>query len=131
MAVPEEALKFVELTEIDFLAAAVGTIHGCRTPFAKLDIPRIERIRELTGVPLVLHGASGANDEEIKKGIAAGICKINIDTRIRMKFTEKMREIIKTNSEEIDPRKILGPAKEAAKEIIRDRIRVFGCNRKA
>jgi fructose-bisphosphate aldolase class II len=48
-----------------------------------------------------------------------------------MKFTEKMREIIKTNSQEIDPRKILGPAKEAAKEIIRDRIRVFGCNRKA
>jgi len=131
MAVPEEAVKFVELTEIDFLAAAVGTIHGCRTPFAKLDIPRIERIRELTGVPLVLHGASGANDKEIKKGIAAGICKINIDTRIRMKFTEKMREIIKTNPEEIDPRKILGPAKEAAKEIIRDRIRVFGCNGKA
>lgn len=131
MAVPEEAVKFVELTEIDFLAAAVGTIHGCRTPFAKLDIPRIERIRELTGVPLVLHGASGANDEEIKKGIAAGICKINIDTRIRMKFTEKMREVIKTNSEEIDPRKILGPAKEAAKEIIRDRIRAFGCSGKA
>ena len=131
MAVPSEAAKFVELTEIDFLAAAVGTIHGCRTPFAKLDIPRIERIRELTGVPLVLHGASGANDEEIKKGIAAGICKINIDTRIRMKFTEKIREIIKTNPEEIDPRKILGPAKDAAKEIIRDRIRVFGCNGKA
>jgi len=131
MAVPEEAVKFVELTEIDFLAAAVGTIHGCRTPFAKLDIPRIERIRELTGVPLVLHGASGANDEEIKKGIAAGICKINIDTRIRMKFTEKVREIIKTNPEEIDPRKILGPAKDAAKEIIRNRIRVFGCNGKA
>jgi len=130
MAVPEEALKFVELTEIDFLAAAVGTIHGCRTPFAKLDIPRIERIRELTGVPLVLHGASGANDEEIKKGIAAGICKINIDTRIRMKFTEKMREIIKANPEEIDPRKILGPSKDAAKEIIRDRMRVFGCTGK-
>jgi len=131
MAVPEVAAKFVELTEIDFLAAAVGTIHGCRTPFAKLDIPRIEKIRELTGVPLVLHGASGANDEEIEKGIAAGICKINIDTRIRMKFTEKMSEIIKTNPEEIDPRKILGPAKEAAKEIIRDRIRVFGCSGKA
>lgn len=131
MAVPEEAAKFVELTGIDFLAAAVGTIHGCRTPFAKLDIPRIERIRELTGVPLVLHGASGANNEEVKKGIAAGICKINIDTRIRMKFTEKMGEIIRTNPEEIDPRKILGPAKDAAKEIIRDRMRVFGCSGKA
>jgi len=131
MAVPEEAVKFVELTEIDFLAAAVGTIHGCRTPFAKLDIPRIEKIRELTGVPLVLHGASGVNDDEVRKGIAAGICKINIDTRIRMKFTEKMREIIITNPKEIDPRKILGPAKDAAKEIIRDRMRVFGCNGKA
>ena len=131
MAIPEEAVKFVELTEIDFLAAAVGTIHGCRTPFAKLDISRIERIRELTGVPLVLHGASGVNDDEVRKGIVAGICKINIDTRIRMIFTEKMSEIIKTNPEEIDPRKILGPAKDAAKEIIRDRIKVFGCSGKA
>jgi len=131
MAVPEEALKFVKLTGIDFLAAAVGTIHGCRTPFAKLDIPRIEKIRELSGVPLVLHGASGADDQEIRKGISAGICKINIDTRIRMEFSQKMREVIKANPQEIDPRKILGPAKEAAKEIIRDRIKVFGCKGKA
>jgi len=131
MAVPEEAAKFVELTGIDFLAAAVGTIHGCRTPFAKLDIPRIEKIRELTGVPLVLHGASGANDEEVRKGIAAGICKINIDTRIRLYFVKKMREVLDKNPEEIDPRKILGPAKEAAKEIIRDRMRVFGCSGRA
>lgn len=131
MAKPEEAARFVELTKIDSLAAAVGTIHGCRTPFAKLDIPRIERIRELTGVPLVLHGASGVNDEEVKKGIAAGICKINIDTRIRQRFTEKIREIIEKYPDEIDPRKILGPAKEAAKEIIRDRMRVFGCSGKA
>jgi len=131
MAVPEEALRFVKLTGIDFLAAAVGTIHGCRTPFAKLDIPRIEKIRKLSGVPLVLHGASGADDEEIRKGITAGICKINIDTRIRMEFSQKMREVIKANPQEIDPRKILGPAKEAAKEIIRDRIKVFGCSGKA
>jgi len=131
MAVPEEAAKFVELTEIDFLAAAVGTIHGCRTPFAKLDIPRIERIRELTGIPLVLHGASGVNDDEVRKGIAAGICKINIDTRIRMIFTKKMKEILEEDPNQIDPRNILGPAKDAAKEIIRDRIRVFGCNGKA
>jgi len=130
MAIPEEAVKFVELTEIDSLAAAVGTIHGCRTPFAKLDIPRIEKIRELTGVPLVLHGASGVNDEEVKKGIKAGICKINIDTRIRIVFTKKMKEILDKNSDEIDPRKILGPAKEAAKEVIRNRMKVFGCSGK-
>jgi fructose-bisphosphate aldolase class II len=131
MADPYEAAKFVELTKIDFLAAAVGSIHGCRTPFAKLDIPRIEKIRELTDVPLVLHGASGVNDEEVRKGISAGICKINIDTRIRMIFTEKIRELIKINPQEIDPRKLLGPAREAAKEVIRERMRVFGCSGKA
>ncbi|MEA1939186.1 MAG: class II fructose-1,6-bisphosphate aldolase [Candidatus Caldatribacteriota bacterium] len=131
MAVPEEAVKFAELTGIDSLAAAVGTIHGCRTPFAKLDIPRIEKIRELTDLPLVLHGASGVNDEEVAKGINAGICKINIDTRIRMIFTKKMNEIFKQNPKQIDPRKILGPAKEAAKEIIRNRMKVFGCSGKA
>ena len=131
MAKPDEAEEFVKQTQLDSLAAAVGTIHGCRTPFAKLDIARIEEIRRRTGVPLVLHGASGVNDEEVKKGIAAGICKINIDTRIRMAFVNKIREVLKEKPQEIDPRKVLGPAKDAAKEVIRDRIRVFGCNGKA
>ncbi|MCD6473014.1 class II fructose-1,6-bisphosphate aldolase [Candidatus Aerophobetes bacterium] len=131
MADPEEAAEFVKQTEIDSLAAAVGTIHGCRTPFAKLDIPRIEKIRDLTGVPLVLHGASGANDEEVKKGIAAGISKVNIDTRIRIAFVKKIREFLPLHPNEIDPRKVLKPAKEAAKEIIRDRMRVCGCSGKA
>jgi fructose-bisphosphate aldolase class II len=128
MADPEEAERFVKLTNIDSLAAAVGTIHGCREPIAKLDIPRIEKIRDLTRIPLVLHGASGANDEEVKKGIAAGICKINIDTRIRMAFTKAIKEYLSKNPDEIDPRKVLAPAKKAAKEVIRDRIRVLGCN---
>jgi len=131
MADPEEAAEFVKQTGVDSLAAAVGTIHGCRTPFAKLDVSRIEKIRDLTGVPLVLHGASGVNDEEVKKGIAAGIAKINIDTRIRISFVKKMREFLPLHPDEIDPRKVLKPAKEAAKEVIRDRIRVFGCSGKA
>jgi fructose-bisphosphate aldolase, class II len=128
MADPEEAARFVKMTEIDSLAAAVGTIHGCKEQIAQLDIPRIEKIRDLTGVPLVLHGASGASDEEIRKGIAAGISKINIDTRIRMAFTKAARDFLNQNPDEIDPRKMLGPAKEAAKEVIRGRIRVLGSN---
>lgn len=131
MADPEEAARFVKMTEIDSLAAAVGTIHGCQEQIAQLDIPRIEKIRDLTGVPLVLHGASGASDEEIRKGIAAGISKINIDTRIRMGFTKAARDFLNQNPDEIDPRKILGPAKEAAKEVIRGRIRVLGSNNQA
>ncbi|MDD5635060.1 MAG: class II fructose-1,6-bisphosphate aldolase [Atribacterota bacterium] len=131
MADPEEAERFVKMTKIDSLAAAVGTIHGCKEPIAQLDIPRIEKIRDLTGVPLVLHGASGACDEEIRKGIAAGITKINIDTRIRMAFTKAANDFLEKNPEEIDPRKMLAPAKEAAKEVIRGRIRVLGSNNKA
>ena len=131
MADPEEAEKFVKLTGIDSLAAAVGTIHGCKELIAKLDIPRIERIRDLTGLPLVLHGASGASDEEIKKGIAAGICKINIDTLIRIVFTKATKEYLAQNPEEIDPRKMLAPAKQAAKEVIRGRIRVLGSSNQA
>lgn len=126
MTDPKEADKFVKLTGIDSLAAAVGTIHGCKEQIAKLDIPRIKKIRDLTGIPLVLHGASGVSDEELKKGIAAGISKVNIDTRIRMFFTKAAREFLNQNPEEIDPRKVLGPAKEAAKEVIRGRIRVLG-----
>ncbi len=131
LAKPEEAKKFVEQTKLDFLAAAVGTIHGCRTPFAKLEIDLIKTIRKLTDVPIVLHGASGCSDEEVKKGIAAGISKINIDTRIRMAFVGKMKEIMEKNPKEIDPRKILGPAKDAAKKIVRSRMKVFGCTGKA
>ena len=96
-----------------------------------MDIERIDKIRDLTALPLVLHGASGANDEEIKKGIAAGICKINIDTRIRMAFTKSAGEYLANNPNEIDPRKVLSPAKESAKEVIRGRIRVLGSSNKA
>jgi len=66
----------------------------------------------------------------VPPGLMMKICKINIDTRIRMIFTKKMKEIIEENPNQIDPRKILGPAKDAAKEIIRDRMRIFGCSGK-
>jgi len=137
MADPKEAEIFVRETKTDFLAAAVGTIHGCRTPFAKLDMPRIQDIRKRTGAPLVLHGASGCDEEEVRKGIGAGVCKINIDTQIRMAFVKKVRELLGKDAhkpedeQEIDPRKILKPAREAAREVVRRYIRLFGCAGKA
>jgi len=131
MAKPEDAERFARLTQVDILAPAVGTIHGCQKPIAKLDIPRIEKIRDLTGLPLVLHGASGASDEELKKGIAAGICKVNIDTRIRMAFTNTIRQYLNEHLNEIDPRKAIKPAKAAAKEVIKGRIKILGSAGKA
>jgi len=78
-----------------------------------------------------LHGASGANDEELRKGITAGICKVNIDTRIRMAFTNTIRQYLKKHPEEIDPRKAQNPAKAAAKEVIKGRIKILGSTGKA
>lgn len=128
MAKPEEAEEFVKQTQVDSLAIAVGTIHGCRTPFTKLDIERIKTIRKLVNCPLVLHGASGCNNEEIKKAIKAGISKINIYTLISISFVQKVREILNLQSNLIDPQSIFEPAKLVVKEVVRDRIRVFGCS---
>jgi fructose-bisphosphate aldolase class II len=128
---PEEAKYFVEQTGIKSLAIAIGTAHGQYKGEPKLDFERLVKIKELTKIPLVLHGSSGVPDEAVQKAIKLGICKVNIDTNIREAFVWKMREKIQENPDEIDPRKILGPARDAAVEIIRQKIRVFGSSGKA
>jgi fructose-bisphosphate aldolase class II len=131
MANPQETEEFVKKTGVDALAIAVGNVHGMKTQEAKIDIPRIEKIRKLTDIPLVLHGASGIPDESVKKAIKAGICKINIDTEIRKAFVRGITTVLKESPNEIDPRKILGKAKIEMKEAVREKIRLFGCNGKA
>ena len=123
---PQEALKFVKETDVDYLAIAVGTAHGVYTGEPKLDFDRIKTIKELLNIPLVLHGSSGVPEESIKKAVSLGINKINIDTDIRMAFAEAVKEFITNNPESIDPRKILGPAKEAMKEVIKEKLHIFG-----
>lgn len=128
---PQEAQEFAEKTKVDALAIAVGNIHGMRTREAEIDIPRIEKIRKLTNIPLVLHGASGIPDESVKQAIKAGISKINIDTEIRKAFVRGISMVLKENPNEIDPRKILGKAKTEMKEAVREKVRLFGCYGKA
>jgi len=131
MANPAETEEFVKKTGVDALAIAVGNVHGMKTQEARIDVPRIEKIRKLTNIPLVLHGASGIPDESVKQAIKAGICKINIDTEIRKAFVRGITAVLKENPGEIDPRKILGKAKTEMKEAVREKIRLFGCNGKA
>lgn len=131
MTDPQEAVKFVAETGVDSLAVAIGTAHGPYKGEPKLDFKRLEEIRGLVEVPLVLHGASGVPGESIKKAIERGICKINIDTDIRQAFTRGVKEVISNRPEEYDPRKILGPAKEEMKKVIREKIRLFGSSNKA
>lgn len=128
---PEEALRFVKETQIECLAIAIGTAHGQYKGEPRLDFERLKKIKEMIKIPIVLHGSSGVPDEAIKKAIELGVCKVNIDTNIREAFVGAMRKVIAKDSNEIDPRKILGPAREATVEIIREKIRLFGSSGKA
>jgi len=151
---PKAAEEFVEQTSVDALAVAIGTSHGAYKFKAepKLDFERLRHIRERVNVPLVLHGASsvpkgiiekaikygaelagakGIPEEHIKKAISLGIAKINIDTDLRLAFTATIREFLANSPKEFDPRKILGPAKEAMKEVVKGKMRLFGSSGKA
>lgn len=128
---PEEARMFVEQTGVDYLAIAVGTAHGVYKGEPKLDYDRIKAIRQVVDVPLVLHGSSGVPSESLQKAIPLGICKINIDTDIRASFAKAVKEFVKENPDEIDPRKILSPATKAMKEVIMEKMNIFGSAGKA
>jgi fructose-bisphosphate aldolase class II len=151
---PEAAREFVERTKVDALAVAIGTSHGAYKfkGEPKLDFERLNEIREKVDVPLVLHGASGVPawiiekatkygaqlrgakgmpDESIKQAIGLGIAKINIDTDLRLAFTAAIREVLATTPTQFDPRKILGPARQAMKEVVRNKMRLFGSSNKA
>ncbi len=151
---PEDAKRFVELTGVDALAVAVGTSHGAYKfkGEPKLDIERTKTIAELVQIPLVLHGASGVipeivelatkygaklpgakgvPDEQIKLAIEAGICKINIDTDLRLAFLAAVRRELTEKPENFDPRKYLGPGREMVKEVVIRKMRLFGSSGKA
>lgn len=81
---PESAKKFVEETGVDFLAAAIGTVHGMYKGEPKIDLDLLERIGQVVEIPLVLHGGSGTPDEKIKQAIELGIGKINVNTEVSM-----------------------------------------------
>jgi fructose-bisphosphate aldolase class II len=123
---PNEAKRFVEETNVDSLAIAVGTAHGVYKGEPKLDFDRIKIIKEMLNMPLVLHGSSGVPDEAIKKAVSLGINKINIDTDLRIAFAKGIKEFLKKNPDNIDPRKILTPAKEAMKEAVKAKMTIFG-----
>lgn len=128
---PEEARYFVEQTGVQSLAIAIGTAHGQYKGEPQLDFDRLAKIKALVKIPIVLHGSSGVPDESIRRAVELGVRKVNIDTNIREAFVGEMRRVMIEKPEEIDPRKILGPAREAATAIISEKIRLFGSSGKA
>ncbi len=128
---PAEVNNFVKETEIDILAISIGNLHGVFKGKPKLDFNRLKKIRNKTEIPLVLHGSSGMDDMDVKKTISMGICKVNVNTEIRMAYTNTLRDVLNKNNHEIVPYKVLPPASKAAQEVIEKKIKLFGSVGKA
>jgi fructose-bisphosphate aldolase class II len=153
---PNQVEEFVAKTNVDSLAIAIGTSHGAfkfkGEPKLRFDI--LEEIgRRLPGFPIVLHGASsvpqhlveiinqhggnmpgaqGVPEEMLRKAASMAVCKINIDSDLRMAVTGTIRKYFDENPSHFDPRQYLGPARNAVKEIVQHKIKyVLGCSNKA
>jgi len=144
---PQEAAEFVQKTGVDALAIAIGTSHGAYKfkgdPY--LDFDRLKEINKLIpDTPLVLHGAStvlpefvalcnkyggiipgaqGVPEEMIKEATKYGICKVNIDTDLRLAMTAEVRRVLAESPEEFDPRKYLGPGRDAIQRMVQHKIK--------
>lgn len=129
---PHEALEFVSATGVDSLAPAIGSAHGVYKAEPDLDFDRIAKMRELgVTLPLVLHGGSGIPEWQIKKAISMGVRKVNIDTELRSEFMRAMREAVESSPSELDPRKVLAPARAAMQARVQEKMRLFGSSGKA
>jgi len=155
VADPDQAVEFVEKSGCDSLAVACGTSHGAYKFKAepKLAFDVIQEIGDrLPGFPLVMHGSSsvltefvelinkyggnmpnamGVPEESVSRAAKMAICKVNIDTDLRLALTAKIRQVFAENPGEFDPRKYLGPGREAIKEMVRHKLHVLGCAGKA
>lgn len=127
----EDAVKLVSETNIDFLAPALGSVHGIYKGEPKLDFERMIKIHDLVKLPLVLHGGSGIPDELIKKAISCGITKININTELQIAWSKDVRKYLEENKVVYDPRKVIKSGEMAMKDMIKEKIILFGSNGKA
>ncbi len=124
---PEESAQFVKETGVDLLAPAVGNMHGMlkHSKDPHLDIPRVKAIREVAGVPLVLHGGSGTPDEDFVAAIKAGVSLVHISTELRVAFRDAVRLFLQENPEEVAPYKIMRSAVSAIESATTARLKLF------
>ncbi len=147
MADPAQAERFAEETQCDSMAVAIGSVHGMKESIQPLNINRLDEIKRRTGLPLVLHGASGvvctreeakakgvkleAHEGTLEDAIKHGISKVNVATELSMAFLRGMKNAFDERPGEKDMRKIILPGKNAVKDVVRYYIKLFGSNGKA
>ena len=128
-----QALEYLKKTNVNILAVSVGTFHGIDisgiSPHIRID--RLKEIKNIIRIPLVLHGGSGTPEKDVQESIKLGIVKININTEIRLAFTNGLRKTLNTNQDEIVPYKYLPEAINAVQLIVEAKIKLFGGENKA
>lgn len=127
-----ECVTLVKETKIDALAPALGSVHGPYHGEPKLGFKEMKAIGDaLDTTPLVLHGGSGIPDDQIRRAIECGTCKINVNTEFQQAWTAIVRKTLEENKEVYDPRKVIGPGLKGIEAVIVEKCTVFGCINKA
>ncbi|RQW18893.1 class II fructose-1,6-bisphosphate aldolase [Bacillus sp. C1-1] len=130
-AIPEECKELVEATNVDCFAPALGSVHGPYKGEPNLGFDHMKTIDSLVGIPLVLHGGTGIPTKDIQKAIEFGHAKINVNTESQISSAKAVRETLAAQPEQYDPRKYLGPARDAIKATVAGKMREFGSANKA
>lgn len=122
----DDALSLYNETKIDFLAPALGSVHGLYKGEPCLDFDKMKEISEKTNIPLVLHGGTGIDDEKLKKAIASGICKVNINTELQIAWTKAVRKFLSEDTKAYDPRTVIKSGEQSMKQAIEHKVNVLG-----
>ena len=128
---PAEAKEFAERTGVSSLAIAIGTAHGFYEGTPVLDKNRVAEVKAVVEAPLVLHGASGLSDADVRECIEKGMCKVNFATELRVAYTEAGKKLLEEKPETFDPKKLGVVGMEAVKKLVMERMKVCGCDGKA
>ena len=128
---PDKAAEFAERTGIDSLAVAIGTAHGIYKGTPHLDIPRLGEIRKVVSIPLVLHGASGVPDDQVRACVQSGICKVNYATELRIAYSDGLKEFLAEQPGAFDPKKYGARGMEPVRAAVKSRREICGCVGKA
>ena len=126
---PKECQELVERTGIDTLAR-LGSVHGPYKGEPKLGFKEMEEIGASTGLPLVLHGGTGIPTKDIQKQSLMVLLKLMLILKTKL-LAKAVREVLNNDQDVYDPRKYLGPAREAIKETVKGKIREFGTSNRA
>lgn len=122
----DDALSLYNETKIDFLAPALGSVHGLYKGEPCLDFDKMKEISEKTNIPLVLHGGTGIDDEKLTKAIASGICKVNINTELQIAWTKAVRKFLSEDTKAYDPRTVIKSGEQSMKQAIEHKVNVLG-----